>query len=193
MDESIWPLPLGDLREKVAGTDPVPAGVAISAVTASLALGLVAKGLEINRRRKGFEGDPKELDALVDGVRRVSIQLTHLADADVQAFNRYMELARRKASTDEAMREAIRVPMDAARAVSRGLDLCREAAPHCRTGMTASDFAVAGALLSGALRGLLISIESNIQHLPGDDSFSREISAELPRLRDALAGISFHE
>lgn len=193
MDESIWSVPLGDLRQRVAGTDPVPAGVAISAVTASLALALVAKVLEINRRRKSFEGDPRELDALVEGIRRESVQLTRLADADVEAFNRYMDLARRKEPLGEVMREAIRVPMDAARTVSRGLDLCREAAPHCQTGMTASDFAVAGALLSGALRGMLISIESNMQHLPGDDALSREVNAELPNLRDVLLGVWFHE
>lgn len=193
MDESIWSAPLGDLRQRVAGTDPVPAGVAISAVTASLALALVAKVLEINRRRKSFEGDPRELDALVEGIRHESVQLTHLADADVEAFNRYMDLARRKEPLVEAMREAIRVPMDAARTVSRGLDLCREAAPHCQAGMTASDFAVAGALLSGALRGMLISIESNMQHLPGDDALSSEVNAELPNLRDVLLGVWFHE
>lgn len=186
MSESIWSVPLGALREKVAGTDPVPAGVAISAVAGSLALALVAKVLEINRKRRSFEGDPKQMDALADAVRRESVELTHLADADVRAFNQYMEAARSKRPTDEAMREAIRVPMDAARAICRGLDLCREAAPHCQTGMTASDFAVARALLAGALRGMLISAESNMQHLPEDDAFCKEVSAELPELKNAL-------
>jgi formiminotetrahydrofolate cyclodeaminase len=183
---SIWPVPLGELRERVAGTDPVPAGVAISAVTASLALALLSKVLEINRKRKSFDGDPRQLDALLENVRRESVHLTELADADVQAFDRYMELARRKQPTDEAMREAIRVPMDAARAAAKGLDLCQDAAPHCQTGMTASDFAVAGALLSGALRGMILSIESNLKYVAEDDNFRMAILAELPNLRSRL-------
>lgn len=186
--ESIWPVPLGELREKVAGTEPVPAGVAISAITASLALALVAKVLEINRRRRSFEGDPKQLDALVEAVRRESVELTRLADADVRAFNQYMEIARRKEPADEAMRDAIRIPMDGARAVSKGMDLCREAAPHCQAGMTASDFAVAGALLAGALRGMLLTVESNIQRLPAGDALGRQISDELPVLKSRLFG-----
>lgn len=179
MDESIWPVPLGELREKVAGTDPVPAGVAISAVSASLALALLAKVLEINRKRKNFEGHPLQLESLLDRIRHESVQLLQFADADVQAFNRYMEASRRKESTDEAMREAIRVPMDAARAVARGLDLCHEADPHCRTGMTVSDFKVAGALLAGALRAMVISVESNLAHLADDDPFAQSIVAQL--------------
>ncbi len=183
MEDSIWPIPLGELREKVAGTDPVPAGVAISAVTASLALALLAKVLEIVRRRKGFEGDPQELETLLEGVRRESIELTHLADADVRAFHRYMDLLHRKEAVNAAMREAIRVPMDAAQAAARGLGLCREAEPHCRSGMTASDFAVAGALLSGALRGMVLSVESNLRQLAEDDPFYVEITAELAQLK----------
>lgn len=183
MDESIWPVPLGEFREKVAGTDPVPAGVAISAVTASLALALLTKVLEITRRRKGFVCDPEQFEALLEGVRRESIHLTQLADADVQAFNRYMDCLRRKEATDEAMREAIRVPMEAARSVSRGLDLCREADPHCQTGMTASDFAVVSDLLRGTLRALVLSVESNLRRLPENDALWAEIGTPLAELK----------
>lgn len=179
MDESIWPVPLGELREKVAGLDPVPAGVAISAVTASLALALLAKVLEIVRKRKTFEGDPHQMEALLEAVRRESVQLTLSADADVHAFHRYLECVRNKEGAEEAMRDAIRVPLEAARTVARGLALCREAEPHCQTGMTASDFRVAEALLTGAMRGMVLSVESNLQYLAEDDAFRREALNEL--------------
>ncbi len=179
MDESIWAAPLGELREKVAGLDPVPAGVAISAVTASLALALLAKVLEIVRKRRTFEGDPHQMEALLEAVRRESFQLTLAADADVHAFNRYLECVRNKEDAEEAMRDAIRVPLEAARTVARGLALCREAEPHCQTGMTASDFRVAEALLSGAMRGMVLSVESNLRQLAEDDSFRHQIAGEL--------------
>lgn len=182
MDESIWPVPLGEFREKVAGLDPVPAGVAISAVTASLALALLAKVLEIVRKHKTFVGDPRQMEALLDAVRRESVQLTLSADADVHAFQRYLECVRNKEGTDEAMRDAIRVPLEAARTVARGLALCREAEPHCRTGMTASDFSVAEALLTGAMRGMVLSVESNLRHLTEDDAFRRQVLSDLAAL-----------
>lgn len=182
MDESIWPVPLGELREKVEGTDPVPAGVAISAVTASLALALLAKVLEVTRRRKGFTCDPGQFESLLDRVRHESRELTHLADADVRAFNHYMDRVRRKEDADEAMRDAIKVPLDAAQAIMRGLDLCAEADPHCRTGMTAPDYRVATALLTAALRAMVISVESNLTYLAADDPFRGQIAAVLPDL-----------
>lgn len=182
MEESIWPLPLEVFRERVAGADPVPAGVAISAVTASLALALLAKVLEIVRKRGTFEGDPHQMEALLEAVRRESVQLTLSADADVHAFHHYLECARNKQGADEAMRDAIRVPLEAARTAARGVALCREAEPHCQTGMTASDFRVADALLTGAMDAMIMSVESNLAHLPEDDTFRDQVLNDLSTL-----------
>ena len=58
MEASIWSASLAGFRERVAGTDPVPAGVAVSAVTASLALALLAKVLAIAGGRKNGSAAP---------------------------------------------------------------------------------------------------------------------------------------
>src|SRR5580704_14841562 len=113
MEASVWAGTLADFREKAGGTDPVPAGVAISAVTASLALALVAKVLLIASKKR-------DVSALLDAARAESAQLADLADRDIRAFEQYM-------STGD-MLPAIEVPMEAARAVVRGLGLCAEAA-----------------------------------------------------------------
>ena len=86
--------------------------------------------------------------------------MTYLADEDIRAFNQYLECMRRgqdeagwdQAGWDQAItaavRQAIEVPMNAARAAVRGLDLCAEAVGMVQ-GLTAADPGIVAALLSG--------------------------------------------
>ena len=67
---------LAELRDKVGGTEPGPAGVSISAVTASLALALLAKVLDITGKRKDFSGDRERLASLIESARAESTCLT---------------------------------------------------------------------------------------------------------------------
>src|SRR5579863_4645368 len=100
MDNSVWTGTLAAFREKACGTDPVPASVAISAVTASLALALLAKVLAIAGRRK-------DLSALLDAARAESARMAHLVDEDIEAFNEYMECKRQGRDLTAAIRKAI--------------------------------------------------------------------------------------
>jgi len=189
MEGSIWSDTLTEFREKVAGTDPVPAGVALSAVAASLALALLIKVLEITRGRKSFAGDAQQIEGLIDAARRESVELTRLADEDIQVFNRYMDCVRmpktpeREQAMEAAMREAIRVPIDGARSAVRGLDLCRQANLMGVAGLTAADLDAAATLLSGAVDAMLLSVESNLREIPGDDLFRDEVNREMSGLR----------
>lgn len=189
-ESSIWSATLTGFREKVGGMDPVPAGVAVAAVTASLAMALLVKVVEITRGRKKFGGDARQAEALIEAARRESTRLAALADEDIRAFRSYIECVRlpktpgREQAMAAAVREAIRVPMDAARAVVHGLDLCREASALAGViGLTAADLAAAVALLSGAVSVMLLSVECNLREIPADDSFFDEIHTELSELR----------
>jgi formiminotetrahydrofolate cyclodeaminase len=177
MSASIWSDTLAEFRDKVRGTDPVPAGVSILAVTASLALALIAKVLRIKNAET----------TLLDAVEQESTQLAQLADRDVRAFERYLECVRSKHPKDDAMRDAIRVPMDAVRSALRGLELCRKAAPMFTTGLTAADLSVAASLLRSSAQAMLLSVEANLTHLTEDDPFRQEIVAALPELKNATA------
>jgi formiminotetrahydrofolate cyclodeaminase len=189
MEGSIWSATLVEFREKTAGMDPVPAGVAVSAVTASLALALLVKVLEITRGRKTFAGDTQKIEALIEAARRESVELARLADEDMRVFNSYMDSVRlpktpeRERAMEAAMRAAIRVPMDAARSAVRGLDFCKEASAIGVTGLTGADLGAAVALLSGAVDAVLLSVESNLRETPASDPYCDEVSAELSGLR----------
>lgn len=186
MDASIWSDTLIGFREKVAGIAAVPAGVAVAAVTASLALALLTKVVEITRGRKAFAGDAHQAEVLIEAARRESIRLADLADEDIRVFHSYMKTPARERADGSAMKGAIRVPMDAARAAVRGLDLCREARTMGVTGLTAADLDAATALLSSAVGVMLLSVEFNLRVIRADDSFFDEINAELSSLRRRL-------
>src|SRR5579863_432289 len=169
-EDSIWTATLAGFREKAGGSDPVPASVAISAVTASLALALLAKVISI-------AGKKKNLDALLDAARNGSTRLKELADDDILAFNQYMDCKRQGQDLTAAIRKAIEVPMDAARSAVRGLSLCAQTAGTIQ-GLTAADVGGAAALLSGAVRAMLLCVDVNIREMRSDAMFSDAISSE---------------
>jgi formiminotetrahydrofolate cyclodeaminase len=170
MADSVWNGTLAAFREKAGGTDPVPASVAISAVSASLALALLVKVLVI-------AGKKKDVGALLDSARAESARLARLADEDIAAFNQYLECKRRGENLAAAVRKAVEVPMEAARSAVRGLELCEEAAGMVR-GLTLADVGGAAALLSAAVRAMLLSVDFNVRAMGPGEWFSDVIAGE---------------
>jgi len=181
MSNSIWSGTLEQFRDRMASHDPVPAGVTAAAVSAVLALALLAKVLQVTLRHKDFTGDRDLVGALLDDARNLFGILEHLADDDVAAFQEYLECVRSKQSTDSALRKTIDVPLNVARSSSLGMALCETSAGHVHA-VVAPDLGIAAALLAGAVRSALITLSSNIQQLPADDLYRSEVNAEALRL-----------
>jgi formiminotetrahydrofolate cyclodeaminase len=193
MQSSIWSATLAAFRDTVGGAEPVPAGVAISAVSASLALALLSKVLRITGSRKDFAGDPDQIERLYEAARRESIELARLADEDVRAFNHYLECLRqaedepgRDQAIAAAIRKAIEVPMNGARAAVRGLTLCVDAAGLV-AGLTAADLGIAAGLLAGAAEAMLVSVDFNVHEMCTDEGFARATTTERHDLGLAAA------
>src|SRR5271165_3554116 len=117
MADSIWKSTLGQFRDQLAGSAPVPAGVSVAAVSASLGVSLLIKVLEITRRRKDFHGDPEKIEQLLISARAASRELDRYADEDVAAFAAYMA-SRRTPNEAAALRIAIETPLAAARSAA---------------------------------------------------------------------------
>jgi formiminotetrahydrofolate cyclodeaminase len=181
MSDSIWKSTLEEFRNRLAGRSPVPAGVSLAAVSASLGLSLLMKVLEITRRRRDFQGDSKKIEVLLALARDESGKLVRFADDDIVAFAEYMA---RRGSPEEAaaLRTAIEVPLGAAHASAVGLRLCEQAA-SMTPASTAPDLGTAALLLAGAVRGMLLSVESNAAHVT-DCQFREEIEHEIEILRE---------
>jgi formiminotetrahydrofolate cyclodeaminase len=199
MADSIWKATLEGFRGRVAGTAPTPAGVSAAAVSASLGLGLLIKVLGIARKRKDFSGNPERVAEML---RSAQVELTRLeqyADDDIAAFDDYMACRRLPGDADAlaaALRRAIEVPLSAASSATSGLELCAEA-----TGMTpasiAPDLGSAAALLAGAVRAMLLTVDANLRELV-DPQFCeqamakrRDLGRNAQRLADTINKCEF--
>ncbi len=175
MPASIRESTVEEFRSAVASGQPMPAGVSASAVSASFALGLAAKVLEVSGRRKDFAGDRSKLRALLATAQSESHRMVRFAEDDVAAFHAYIAAVRlphataseqeeRARAIASAVRAAIDVPLGAARAAAAGIALCADAAGMAHPGV-AADLGAAAALLASALRVFLLCADSNVQQL----------------------------
>lgn len=188
---------LGHFRSAAASPHPMPAGVAIAAVSSGLALGLLAKVLAIGSRRKAPSGNLATLGPLAAAAQAASERMLQLADDDVAAFEAYLAATRSPSTTEEerqnhrqvvgsAVRRAIEVPLAAAQEAAAGLQLCSDAAALTPLPLTA-DLGVTAGLLASALRGFLLCAQSNVRQLaPEAAAFREHVAAETQRLEGAF-------
>jgi len=192
----IWDATLESFRESVASAEPAPAGVSVSAVSATLGVSLLQKVLEIVAKRKSFAGDLAHLASLRQAARNESERLSQYANDDIAAYRAYMEARRLKtaaigtgeAETVRALRDVVEVPLKAARSALSGLDLCADAAGLVH-GAIAADLGTAAILLAGAVRAMLLSAEVNLRQLPDREGAiveCGEIEAKALRQLDSI-------
>jgi formiminotetrahydrofolate cyclodeaminase len=165
MSRSIWSESLASFSDSVAATRPAPAGVAAAAVAAELGISLLIKGLAITGGQ----------DELLNAARLSASHLRGAADDDIGAVMAYMQT--RDAA---ALRQAIEAPMRTARAAVAGLELCAKASGKVKPAL-AADLAAAQALLTGALRAILICIDANLR---GCEDEHRDAVAERRAIED---------
>ncbi len=181
MSDSIWTATLANFRDRVAGIEPVPAGVTAAAVSATLGFGLLTKVLEIASKRKDFAGDRALVSALLADARGKSGTLSQLADEDIAAFHQYLDCLRQKKPLDAAIRRAIEVPLNVAQIAASGVEICQKAASLVHA-FVAPDVKTAAALLTAAVRSTLQTVEFNLQQLAEDHPYRGEVTAELTQL-----------
>lgn len=181
MEDSIWTTTLEAFRDRVAGIEPVPAGVSAAAVTAALGFSLLVKVLEIAVKRKNFAGDRGLVQTLLIDARGLSDTVSRLADEDIAAFHEYLGCLRRKEATGAALRKTIDVPLNVARAATAGLELCEKSAALVHA-FIVPDLGTATILLAAAIRATLLTITSNLEQLPEGDPYRNEVVSQTSRL-----------
>jgi formiminotetrahydrofolate cyclodeaminase len=175
-------LTIESFRTHIAGAkDPIVAGVAVSAVSAGLGMALLALTLEVAMRQKDFAGDRARLAKLLNAAKKESARLLRYADQDITAYQKYRESLRRKRGITTALRRIIETPLEAAGSAAHGLDLCAEAVSLVPLSV-ASDLSAAEALLAGAVRAILFTVDVNLLHLPAKSELGRETSRQVKRI-----------
>ncbi len=187
MPAHIWDSTLENFRSAAASGEAMPAGAALSAVSASLGLALLAKVLKVSGRRKDFAGNSAKLESLIESARMESKRMMQFAEDDIAAFNSYMAATRlpqatdpdreaRKRAVDAALRKAIEGPLTAARAAAAGIVLCGDAAAMIHA-VVAADLGAATSLLSSAMRVFLLCADSNLRQVASDAGAYRDLTA----------------
>jgi formiminotetrahydrofolate cyclodeaminase len=175
------------LRGHIAGAkDPIVAGVAVSAVSAGLGMALLALTLKVASRRKDFAGDRARLTRLLNAVNKESVRLVRCADQDIAAYQNYRDSLKRKRGIEAALRRIIETPLEAAASAVRGLDLCARAVSVVPLSV-ASDLGAAEALLAGAVRGILLTVDVNLLQLPAKSELRRGASRQVEKILGKLA------
>ena len=185
MSSPVWESTLEQFRSAAGSSEPIPAGVAVAATSASFALGLLAKVLKVTGRKKGFSGDLSKIEKLAESARAGSKHMMQLAEDDMAAFNDYMISARlpqttdrereqRKRAVNASVHKAIETPLAAARAAASGISLCADGMNTVHA-VVAADLGAAASLLGGALRVFLLCADSNIRQLAPEPSVYRDI------------------
>jgi methenyltetrahydrofolate cyclohydrolase len=185
-DRDLSQVALEDFRREVASERPMPAGVAIAAVSAGFALGLVVKVLAVGGRRNELAEDTPRLERLTAATQAASHRMLQLAGEDVAAFEAYLtgsEQKTRQQAIDSAVRHAIDLPLAAAQKAAAGLQLCSDVSAFTPPALIA-DLGVAATLLASALRGFLLCAEANVRQLAADAAPYRERLASETKLHE---------
>lgn len=196
-DGDLSQVTLEHFRREAASQHPMPAGVAIAAVSAGFALGLVAKVLAVSARHNTLPEYAARVEPLAAAAQAASQRMMQLAGDDVAAFEAYLAARRlphstdaerqtRQQNIDSAVRRVIDLPLAAAQQAAAGLQLCSEVSTFTPVAL-AADLGVTAGLLAGALRGFLLCAESNARHLATEAASLRErVATEAARYAQAL-------
>ena len=169
----VSPRSIGDFLDAVASDEPTPGGGAVSGIAAALAAGLAAMAGRYALRR---DPDSTQFAGLVTRADALRKRAVALADADADAYGRYVAATRLPRDPDpEQRRAAIRAALDGAANVPAelgrlavevaeiGEELAVRGNPHLR-----SDASTASLLAAAAAGGASIFVEVNLSTHPDD-------------------------
>lgn len=199
MSDTLWSQSLAAFRDAVASDAPTPGGGSVAMVSASLGLGLVIMALEITHRKQEPGPAADETARLLASARGQLTALGRYADEDVAVFNAYMTALRmpkataeekiaRKKAMQQALEQATRAPLAAARTSAAALEIADEAAglagPH-----VVSDVGAGAALLGGAVTAVLLNVDINLPTL-ADPALKESFAQERAQLAHRAASLT---
>ncbi len=172
---SVWKSTLAEFDDQITRGDAITGAVAVAAISAAFAVSVLRMVLEITARKKESESHRGQLQKLLEAAAVESECLRRSADEDRDAYGAYRHASllprateRERAERRDAMRAALQtateVPFRAARSAVKAMELCAEAATLAR-GDVAADVGGAAAILNGAVRAILNSVDANLRRI----------------------------
>jgi formiminotetrahydrofolate cyclodeaminase len=174
---SVWKSTLEAFDNQIAQGDGATGGVAVASIAATFAVSLLRMVLEITAQKKESESHLGQLQQLLEAATIESEHLRQAADEDRAAYAAYRqachlpraaepERSARQAAMRSALEQATETPLRAAGSAVRAIQLCAEAVSYAR-GDVAADIGGAAAILHGAVRAILTSVDANLRRIEG--------------------------
>jgi glutamate formiminotransferase/formiminotetrahydrofolate cyclodeaminase len=128
---------VGDFIDELSSDSAAPGGGSVSALAASMAVGLASMVAVLSHTRKGFEEKQVDLDRIAVRSQNLKAQLLAAVDADTAAFDRLLDAMRMPKSTPEEQSArdaamtgatvlATEVPLGVLEACPEVIELCAE-------------------------------------------------------------------
>lgn len=184
-------LKVTDFLDKVAGSDPVPGGGSVAALSGALASALGAMVARLTVGKKNYEASWADMERVAADLSAVREGFTADIDSDSEAYDRVFacfkmpkatdeEKAARSAAIQEATRQAALVPMEVAR---KAFALMPALAYVARNGNrnAVTDACVAMMSARNAVLGALLNVRINLGSLK-DKEFVAALQAEADDL-----------
>ncbi|MEO5986099.1 MAG: cyclodeaminase/cyclohydrolase family protein [Candidatus Limnocylindria bacterium] len=197
MDERIVDVPVRELVERLATSDPVPGGGSAAALTGAMAAALVHMVVDLSVGRPAAADHESELLEIGVASAQFQSELLALADADATAYasvvaarrlphGTELEQEARRVQVAAAIRDAIRAPLAVASAASEVLALATRL-PPIGSRNAISDVGVAALLSAAAVRGAMLNVEINLPSVVHDDALRAEAISAVERHGGDLA------
>ena len=188
-------LQVEELRQALASPRAEAGGGTAVLVSASFGASLMAMAGAVTARH-GSSPRLEELSAWADHTAR---RLLDLAEEDGLSYSRVLEARRlpretaeerafREARIEAALREALRIPLEAARTCLELLEACPALLDLCRPA-THSDLGSAALLLGSGLRGSLFNVRQNCKSWPEPQGYLDQARALQDRAEELLPQI----
>ncbi len=176
-------LTLTAFLDKTAGSDPVPGGGSISALSAAIATALGTMVTNLTIGRKKYVEKEEGMKEAAESLNEKRNRFIELIDLDSEAYDRVFaafklpkeseeEKAHRAAVIEEATKHAAEVPMEVARtaleAMPRILYIGQEGNTNAIT-----DSCVAMMCARTAIRGALLNVRINLSSLHDEEYVAR--------------------
>lgn len=168
---SIWSMTLAAFRDATAANSSTPSCGAAAAVSATMGSALILMALRISESKSAAPGRSE----LIKRVEQQMAKLGTYADADVKAFERYMDAARlpehssiqaeeREQEVQDAVVEATQVPLETAETCLELLRLAEEGVSFTSENVL-SDILSGSLLLQGGLSAVLLNVDADAKML----------------------------
>ena len=181
-----------DFLEELASQSPAPGGGSVAALAAALGSALASMVCRLTLgKKKYFEVQAEMEEALVrsDTLRR---QAAGLMDEDAEAFNQVMaayclskdsddQAVLRQAAIQQAVKEAIRIPLEVMRLAEESFQLVQTVAEKGNKN-SASDAGVAALMLRAAMDGALLNVRTNLPAIT-DKEFASSVCREADDIK----------